>query len=179
MATIAPRPRTSPMMATSWASERRLAKRMSPISRARADEVAVAQRLDRGERRRARDGVAAVGTAEAALVDRVHQLGAPGDAGERHAAGQSLGGRDDVGDHALVVDGEPVAGATEAALDLVGDEDDAVGRGPLRQRRQESVGRHDEAALALDRLDEQSGDVLRADLGLDRLDRERGRLGAT
>ena len=34
-----PRPRTSPMMATSWASDRRFAKRMSPISRARSTRL--------------------------------------------------------------------------------------------------------------------------------------------
>ena len=38
------------------------------------------------------------------------------------------------------------------------------------------VGRHDEAALALDRLDEHRGDVVGADLLVDQVERLRGRL---
>ena len=37
-------------------------------------------------------------------------------------------------------------------------------RAPLGQRRQEARGRHDEAALAEDRLDDEAGEVVRADL---------------
>ena len=91
------------------------------------------------ERGGARDRVAAVGAAEAAGVDGVHQLGPAGDGGERQAAGDALGGRDEVGDDALVVAGEPVTGAAEAGLDLVGDEDDAVLAAPLGDRRAEAL----------------------------------------
>ena len=60
--------------------------------------------------------------------------------------------------------GEPGAGAAEAGLHLVGDEDDALLLGPFGQARQEAVGRDDEAALALDRLDDDGGDLVAADL---------------
>ena len=52
-----------------------------------------------------------------------------------------LADRDQVGDDALVLAGEPGAGAAHAGLDLVGDEDDAVARRPLRERREEAGGR--------------------------------------
>ena len=90
---------------------------------------------DRAERRGAGDRVAAVGAAEAADVDGVHQLGAAGDAGERQAAGDALGRRHQVGHDALVVAREPRACAAEAGLDLVGDEDDAVARPPTPTAR--------------------------------------------
>jgi hypothetical protein len=75
-----------------------------------------------------------------------------------------------------VIHGEPVTGATKPALDLVGDEDDAVVRRPLRERRQEAVGRHHESALALNGLDQERRDVVHADLRLDDLDGTRRRL---
>ena len=40
-------------------------------------------------------------------------------------------------------------------------------RGPVGERGQEAVGRDDEAALALDRLDDERGEVGGADLLLD------------
>src|SRR5436189_54138 len=79
---------------------------------------------------RARHGVAAVGAAEAACLDRVHNLGAAGDPGQRQSAGDALGRRDQIGDDPFVVTGKPVAGAAETGLDLVGDEDDAVVAAP-------------------------------------------------
>ena len=69
--------------------------------------------LDRAERGGAGDRVAAVGAAEAADVDGVHHLGPTGDGGQGQAAGDALGGGDQVGDDALVVAGEPVAGAAK------------------------------------------------------------------
>ncbi len=70
------------------------------------------------------------------------------------------------GHDALVLAGEPVAGAAEPGLDLVGDEQDAVGPAPLGDLGQEAGRRDDEAALALDRLDEHRGGVRLADLGV-------------
>jgi hypothetical protein len=109
--------------------------------------------------------------AETADVHGVHQLGAPGDGGERQAAGDALRGRHQVRHDRLVVDGEPVAGATEAGLDLVGDEHHAVLLRPGGERGQEPRRRYDEAALALDRLDDQAGEVLGADLLVEHVDR--------
>ena len=54
--------------------------------------------------------------------------------------GDALGRRDQVGDDAEVLAGEHRAGAGEAGLDLVGDEDDVVRAAPVDQRRQEAVG---------------------------------------
>ncbi|EGJ74420.1 putative 4-aminobutyrate transaminase [Streptomyces sp. Tu6071] len=141
-------------------------------------EVEFLHGLDRAERRGARDGVAAVRTAEAAGVRGVHDLGAPCHRGEREAAGDALGGRDQVGDDALVLAREPLARTAEAGLDLVGDEDDAVLCRELAQRRQEALRRLDEAALAEHGLDDDGGDVVRADLLRDLVDGLRGGLGA-
>ena len=53
-----------------------------------------------------------------------------------------------------------------------------LARGPVGERRQEAVGRDDEAALALDRLDDDRGQVLGADLLLDLQDGAARGLGA-
>ena len=66
---------------------------------------------------------------------------------------------DQVRDDTLGLAGEPVAGAAEPGLDLVGDEDDAVLAAPVGHPGQEARRRHDEAALALDRLDDHRGAV--------------------
>ena len=70
------------------------------------------------------------------------------------------------------------AGAGEAGLHLVGDEHDPVRVRPLDQCGQEPRRGHDEAALALDRLDHQRGEVLGADVPLEVLDAAGGRGGA-
>ena len=130
-------------------------------------EVVLLHRADRRQCRGAGHRVAAVGAAQSARVDGVEQVGAAGDGGQRHAAGDALGHGDDVRDDALVVDGEPFPGAAEAGLDLVRDEDDALVLGPGGERRQEALGRDDEAALALDRFDDDRGDLVAAELLLD------------
>lgn len=152
--------------------------RHRPDPAGRRDQVQLVHGLDRRERRRAGDRVAAVRAAEATGVHRVHQVGPPGDGGQRQAAGDPLGDGDQVRLDALVLAGEPVARAAEAGLDLVGDEDHPGRRRPPAQRRQEPRRGYHETALALDRLDQQGGDVLRADLLLHRLDGPRRRLGA-
>ena len=114
-ASIAPRPRTSPIDVVLRRPERRSRGIMiDSIRRAAPAQVLGAHRLDRAERGGAGDRVAAVGAAEAAGVHRVHDLGAAGDPGQRQAAGDALGGGDQVGHDALVLAGEPVAGAAEA-----------------------------------------------------------------
>jgi len=81
---------------------------------------------DSGDRRRTGDGVAAIGAAVRAGRPAFHQLAPGNDPGERQARGQSLGDGDDVGCHPKVFEGEPLARAPEAGLNLVGDEQDAV-----------------------------------------------------
>ncbi|CVN11728.1 Uncharacterised protein [Streptococcus pneumoniae] len=141
-------------------------------------ETVLLDGLEHGERRRRGDGVAAVGAPEAARVHGVHHLGAAGDAGERHAAGDALGGRHQVRLDALGLGGEPGAGAGDAGLDLVRDEQDVVGLAPLDHGRQEALGRDDEAALALDRLHDHGGQVVGTDLLLQRGDGALRGLGA-
>ena len=63
--------------------------------------------------------------------------------------------------------GEPLAGAPEARLDFIGDEDDAVLVAEFAQAHHEFLGRHIEAALALHRLDDDGGDARRLDIGLE------------
>ena len=99
-------------------------------------------------------GLPPYGAAEAAGVRGVHDLGAAGHGRQGKAARDALGGRDQIGNDAEVLAREHLAGAGEAGLDLVGDEDDVVRAAPVDERRQEAVGGDDEAALALDRLDD-------------------------
>ena len=74
---------------------------------------------------------------------------------------------DQVGLDAEVLDGERLAGAAEAGLDLVGDEHDAVLVAGPPQALHELQRRHDEARLALHRLDDDRSDVLGGDARLE------------
>ena len=130
-------------------------------------EVPLFHGFDGGKCCGAGDGVAAVGAAEAAGLDLVEEFGAAGDGGEGHTAGDALGGGDEVGFDAFVVGGEPAAGAAEACLDFVRDEDDALFAGPGDQLRQEAFGGDDEATFALDGFDKDCGDVFGANLLFD------------
>ena len=105
------------------------------------EQAVLLDALEHGDRGRAGDGVAAEGAAEAAGLGGIHDLGATGDAGQRQAARDALGAEHQVGHEAEVLAGEVRAGAGHAALDLVGDEDDAVGGAPLLQSGQVAVGR--------------------------------------
>jgi hypothetical protein len=62
-----------------------------------------------------------------------------------------------------VLDAEPPPGPADPGLDLVGDVQDPLLGAELAQRREEAVAGDDEPALAHDRLDDDGGDVLRAD----------------
>ena len=167
------------MMATSCWSERRLFRMMALEFTGARREVAVAQGLDGRERGRGGDRISAVGAAQSAFVHLVHHLGPTGDRGERHAAREAFGRGDQVGDDALVVDGEPVTGATEAALYLVGDEErrrwrvvhsDKAGRKP-------SAGTMKPPSPWMGSI-KIAATLWSAHLGLDGLDGARGRLGA-
>ena len=85
---------------------------------------------------------------------RVDQLLARPHAGQRiEAVGDGLAEHDDVGLHAEVLDRPQLAGAIEAHLDLVDDQQDAVLVEHALQLDEEVLGRNDVAAGALDRLD--------------------------
>ena len=114
-----------------------------------------------------RDRVADVGAADGAVARRVHDLRPAEHARERQAGGDRLGDRDQVGLDPELLDGEGRAGAAEAGLHLVGDEDDAVLVAEPSQALHELAGRDDEAALALDGLEDDRRHVLGRDARLE------------
>ena len=65
---------------------------------------------------------------------------------------QALGQRHDVGHHSLTLVREPGAGAPDAGLHLVEDEEGTRGVRDLPGSAQVALGRHDDAPLALDGL---------------------------
>ena len=120
------------------------AKRLEVLAEPLADrEPALEQavgldRLDRGQRRPAGDRVAAE---RGGVHPRLERRGdrRPGDHHARgDAAGQRLGAGQDVGRDALVLIGEPLAGAAHAGLHLVEDQEHAVLVAQLPQARRDS-----------------------------------------
>src|ERR1019366_3675646 len=82
-------------------------------------------------------------------------------ADRQEPAAERLAEDETVGTNAFVIAGEQGAGAAEARLHLVADEQHTVPRADLA-RPGEIAGRgHDDASLALDRLDEKSRGVRR------------------
>ena len=94
----------------------------------------VGDHVEHRQRRGDRQRVGRIGAAQAAGRGRVHDLGAAAHRRQRHAAGQALGQRHQVGHDAVVLHREHLAGAGEAGLDLVGDQHDAVLVADLAQR---------------------------------------------
>ena len=92
--------------------------------------------------------MATVCAAESTDCGRVHNLGATGDSGDRHAAAERFRHRDEVGLDAEVFGREPFAGARESGLNLVGDEEDAVLAADGVERLEIVARRNDEAAFA-------------------------------
>ncbi len=139
----------------------------APIS-ARAREEPFRPRLPRARpaRRGAGDGRAGVGAAEAAGLRRIHQCGASDHARQREAAGERFRDRDKIGLDPGMLDREKLAGAGEAGLDLIGDEDDPVFVGITRAARQNSGAPWDrmKPTLALNRLDDNGGDPIGLDI---------------
>ena len=87
---------------------------------------------------------------------------------DRHmSAGQRLCQQHHVGLDIPVLDRQKFSGAADAGLDLVGDEQRAVFAAQRGGTGQEFVGGHVDA-LALDRLDEESGDLARRQRPLER-----------
>ncbi len=122
-------------------------------------KVLVLDQIDGSEGSGAGERVAAEGVAVGAARP-VHD-GIAGDAGAHgHAGSNSLGGGEDIGFHVKMLDRPPLAGAAHPALDLVGDEQDIVLIAKFAQGGEEAGGRDDIAALALDGLDQDAGDLV-------------------
>ena len=77
-------------------------------------------------------GIAGVGAAEAAELGAVHDLRAAGDGADRKPAAQRLGHGHEIGLDSVVLAGKHPAGAAEARLHFVDDEQDAVLAGNAR-----------------------------------------------
>ena len=89
----------------------------------------------------------------------VEDLVGDGDAAERDVAGgDALGEGGDVRLEAVRLHAEHLAGAAEAADDLVGDQQDVVLLEDRGDRGPVAVRRHDHSAGALDRLADHGGD---------------------
>jgi hypothetical protein len=74
------------------------------------------------------------------------------------AATERLGERDDVGHHAVVLESEEAAGATDATLHLVGEPDHAVLVAQRAHALPVALGREHDAGPALYRLDDEGAD---------------------
>ena len=123
-------------------------------------QVLLEQHVDRGDRRRAADRVAA----ERRRVRNgfsmyfSHVLRRPDARADRHdAAAETLAERHQVRHDAVVLAAEHLAAAPHPALDLVEDEHRAVLVADLARRREVTRRRDVDAALALDRLDHDGG----------------------
>ena len=77
-----------------------------------------------------------------------------------HAAAQRLAEDKAVRNDALVLEGEHLARAPEPGLDLIEDEQDVVLVAEASEASQKAGRRHDDAGLALDRLDQNGDGVL-------------------
>ncbi len=86
------------------------------------------------------------------------QLAAGDDGAYRQSVGERLGYAHHVGDDAGVFEGPHATGSGDSGLDLVADEQDAVPVAQGPQFAQERGGSRVEAALALDRLDDDGRD---------------------
>jgi hypothetical protein len=128
------------------------------------EEGGLTHRLDRGDRGDAGQRVAAVGAAHPADVGGVHDVCAAGDGADRHARAERLGGDDDVGRQAVVLQREQPARAGETALHFVGDHHDAVLVAELANPLQEAGRHRHESAFSLNRLDDDRRHLRRVDL---------------
>src|ERR1039457_4350212 len=99
----------------------------------------------------------------------VHDLGAAQGDAERHARSDAFGHTDDVGLYPGVLNRPPLAGATDAALDLVDDQQNAVTVADAAKFLHKSRGRDDVAAFPLNGLDENGGNFLGCERGLEEL----------
>src|SRR6266700_6730017 len=125
-----------------------------------AEQVVALDGVEDREARGTGDRVAREGRTVRTGVEQV--LGrAEGEAGaDRQATAEALGQGDDVRTDPGLLEGEPVAGTADAGLDLVEHEQCAVPFGQFAGRLEVAGRRGHDAALALDRLDEERGGLV-------------------
>ena len=125
-----------------------------------------------GPRGGAGDGVAAEGRAVRARGEQLGRLAAGDGRADGQSPAQAFGHGDHVRQDAFVLESEEIAGAADAGLDLVGDEEDPVGIAKFPHRFDEALRRGDDSRFALDGLQDDRGGVARVLLhqGLECLD---------
>ena len=125
--------------------------------------------IHRDDRGSTRDRVATERAAKTTRMHCVEQVGSARDTRDRHTATHRLGPRREIGRDAKVFDCRRRTGAPHAGLHLVGDVENSVLLTDLMNAANE-FGRHrQEATLALDRLENDGGDLRRIDLALEDL----------
>src|SRR6185436_847974 len=138
---------------------------------ARVSDQPTFDEIQRGQRGRAAHRVATEGRAMR-TGSPGHYLLARDDRADRHPRAKPFGGEKNVRLHIGVLAREHPARASDATLDFVRYEHDAVPVAQRTHRWEELRRRHDVAALALNRLDDNGGHVTRRhasreQLGLD------------
>jgi hypothetical protein len=121
-------------------------------------QLAVGKLFNHRQRRCATCGVAPEGATQAAGPGSIHDLRAPGDRRQGHAAPKRLGRENEIGLDTEMRTGKKLPSAAETGLHFIGDEDDAAIMTDLHQRGQKSSRRHDKAAFAEHRLNHNGGD---------------------
>src|SRR6266478_896676 len=119
--------------------------------------------FDGGKRGGAGSGMAAEGSAESAYAGGVHDFGAAGDGGDRHASAEGFRHGDQIRLDAEMFGGEPFAGPSEPGLHFVGDEENAVFAADILQELEIIARGNDEAAFAENGLGDDGGDGFRSD----------------
>ena len=135
------------------------AAELGPAGAGVLDQPLVADRLEHGDAGGAGDRVAAVRRAVRAATPALAELAPGHDRRQREPVGDRLGHAHDVGDDPRVLERPHLARPAVARLHLVGDQQDPVLVAQRAQRAHERDRRRVVAALALDRLDEDRGDL--------------------
>src|SRR5258708_7489359 len=131
------------------------------------EEAVFVDGCDGGQGGSAGSGVTADGSAESADAGGVHDFGAAGDGGDGHASAKGFRHGDEIGLDAEMFGGEPFAGAGEAGLHFVGDEENAVLAADVLQQLEVVARGNDEAAFAENGLSDDGGDGFRSDGALE------------
>ena len=162
-----PRPRTSPTMGQRRCHSRARRWKRSPSSLARANKFSFLKQIEHGESGGAGKRIAGESSAEAAGSGRVHDFGAAGDGGKRQSTAQGFRSDENVGLDAVAFAGEERAGASEAGLHFIGDEENAVLVAEIDEHFEIVRRRSDESAFTQDRFGNDRGDFFIGDDALE------------